>query len=412
MIIKTPVDSDRILRNPPFSRSVLFQPAGIQARTLNINQEIKDGLMKIDSYDVSLSSARSYIQKDQETEELRVWGRRDNAPTGIDNSGNNEHGKGAGRDRVNISDEARAEYAHGRHRHRQAAEQTTEADSTSNDDEQGLDSRTLTLKRLVEALTGKVIKLSHISTQPAADAVSTPQSTESPQASDANQAPAEQQWGMSYTYSKTHYESEQTSFSATGTVNTADGKSISFTLGLNMSREYFTQENFSLTAGAPKIDPLVINFSGTAAQLENTSFEFDINSDGTVDQLHQLSPGNGFLVYDKNKDGVVNDGSELFGPTTGNGFSELAAYDEDKNNWIDENDSIFTKLGVWQKTGETDQLQSLKSAGVGAIFLGNAGTQFDLNTTTNDSLGQIRNTGVYLKESGGAGVVQQVDFTA
>jgi hypothetical protein len=31
----------------------------------------------------------------------------------------------------------------------------------------------------------------------------------------------------------------------------------------------------------------------------------------------------------------------LFGPQTGNGFAELAEYDEDKNNWIDENDSIY-----------------------------------------------------------------------
>jgi hypothetical protein len=48
----------------------------------------------------------------------------------------------------------------------------------------------------------------------------------------------------------------------------------------------------------------------------------------------------------KIKDGRVNDGRELFGPRTGDGFAELAAYDDDGNNWIDENDGIHDNLSI------------------------------------------------------------------
>jgi hypothetical protein len=48
----------------------------------------------------------------------------------------------------------------------------------------------------------------------------------------------------------------------------------------------------------------------------------------------------------KIKDGRVNDGRELFGPITGDGFAELAAYDDDGNNWIDENDGIYDNLSI------------------------------------------------------------------
>lgn len=53
------------------------------------------------------------------------------------------------------------------------------------------------------------------------------------------------------------------------------------------------------------------------------------------------------MALDVNYDGIINDGRELFGPRTGNGFLELAEFDIDGNNWIDENDPIFEKLRIW-----------------------------------------------------------------
>ena len=62
--------------------------------------------------------------------------------------------------------------------------------------------------------------------------------------------------------SNTETETEQTSFTASGTVKTADGQQLSFKLELSMSRAYYEESNFSLRLGeaARKIDPLVLNF--------------------------------------------------------------------------------------------------------------------------------------------------------
>ena len=126
-----------------------------------------------------------------------------------------------------------------------------------------------------------------------------------------------------------------------------------------------------------------------------------------------LREGSGFLALDKNGDGKINDGSELFGTRSGNGFADLAVYDEDGNGWIDENDEIFDKLRVWSKDKDgKDVLKTLKEADVGAIYLGSTNSQFSLtDKKDNEVLGAVRSTGIYLKESTGmAGTVQQVDL--
>jgi hypothetical protein len=113
-----------------------------------------------------------------------------------------------------------------------------------------------------------------------------------------------------------------------------------------------------------------------------------------------------------NKDGIINDGSELFGTKTQDGFAELAIYDMDHNNWIDEKDEIFNHLRIWHKddTGR-DELIALGIAGVGAIYLGKRATQFSLkDTETNEANARIQATGIYLKEDGSAGTIQHVDF--
>ena len=63
---------------------------------------------------------------------------------------------------------------------------------------------------------------------------------------------------------------------------------------------------------------------------------------------------------------------ELFAQS-GNGFAELAQYDEDGNSFIDEGDSIYGQLSVW-RPGKG--LVALADVGVGAIYLHPVETQF------------------------------------
>jgi hypothetical protein len=66
---------------------------------------------------------------------------------------------------------------------------------------------------------------------------------------------------------------------------------------------------------------------------------------------------------------------------------------------------------VWSKSGGADQVGSLKERNVGAIYLGNQSTQFELKDSANQLQGAVRSSGVYVKEDGsGVGSVQQIDL--
>jgi hypothetical protein len=127
-----------------------------------------------------------------------------------------------------------------------------------------------------------------------------------------------------------------------------------------MSRTYHEETNVSLRLGdaARKTDPLVLNFAGTAAQLTDQRFSFDLNADGSDEQINFVTPGSGFLVFDRNQDGKVNNGSELFGPTTGDGFQELAALTATATAGSTKTMPHSNKCGPATEGG--DQLQSLR----------------------------------------------------
>lgn len=220
--------------------------------------------------------------------------------------------------------------------------------------------------------------------------------------------------GLLYQQSTSYFESETTNFSAEGTIKTKDGQNISFSMSLSMSRSFYMETIMSLSAGdAAKTDPLVINFEGSAAELSSSTFLFDIDADGSLDQIATLKSNSGMLALDKNQDGKVNDGSELFGPESGNGFAELAKYDEDNNQFIDEADAIYKQLRIWQRHADgSQQLVALGEKNIGAIFLGHVTTPFQLKTEDdNRSLGEVASSGIYLNENGQVGTVQQINFT-
>ncbi len=211
----------------------------------------------------------------------------------------------------------------------------------------------------------------------------------------------------------TAWEKEDTVFSSVGTAHTADGREINFNVELAMSRSFAgIFKNVSLsTERRICTDPLVINVDSDVTHISDKKYRFDLNCDGKADEISWATGGSGFLALDRNGDGRINDGSELFGARTGDGFAELSVYDSDGNGWIDEADDVFSKLLIWKKDENgNDSLISLKDADVGAIFLGNTSTEFSLNDSNNVTQGVIRKTGIFLKESGDVGTISHVDL--
>ena len=108
--------------------------------------------------------------------------------------------------------------------------------------------------------------------------------------------------------------------------------------------------------------------------------------------------GDGFLVYDRNGDGRINDITELFGNAEEQGFVELAELDSNSDGTIDTNDTEFSELQIWvdgNGNGYTEdgELFALSDYDIASISLTNtrisetvAGGLPILSNTANDNI--------------------------
>ena len=213
--------------------------------------------------------------------------------------------------------------------------------------------------------------------------------------------------GTSIIDEETRIEKENLSFSAYGNVQTEDGRKINFSLAFKMQQETtsFIKAKYTFK------DPLVLNFGTDIVSFSDVKHKFDLDLDGKSDEFSFVGEGSGFLALDKNKDGVINSGYELFGPSKGSGFKELSAYDTDHNNWIDENDDIFEQLVIWTKDDDgKENLFSLKDKNVGALYLGAGESSFEMKDKDGKLQGLMKESSIYLGEKGGIGTLQEIDL--
>ena len=205
---------------------------------------------------------------------------------------------------------------------------------------------------------------------------------------------------------KEYRETQKVDIQMSGCVQTATQK-IDINMDISFSSS-FTQKHQLLKTQF--YDPLVLNFDGILPDLDTQNFSFDIDCDGKSDQISMLKEGSGFLALDKNNNGYIDDGTELFGTQNGNGFYDLMRYDEDKNGWIDENDSIMDGLRIWMKNDNEDKLITLGEMGIGALYLGATKNSFTIRSDENETLGKIKSSGLFLNEDGTSGMMNQIDF--
>ena len=223
-------------------------------------------------------------------------------------------------------------------------------------------------------------------------------------------------WGFAVETKETYYQKSSIDFSSKAQIKTADGREINIDLDLSFSKEFYEEHKSRLVIGSANfIDPLVINYKDNVNGFDNISnlkFAFDLDNDDSIERIPLLKDGAGFLALDKNSNGVIDNGSELFGTKSGNGFADLKKYDKDGNDWIDENDEIFNSLRIWEKNDKgEDKLITLAQAGVGAIYLASIDTKFDYHESVDSKIAHLKQSSFYLKENGKAGLVTGLDFT-
>lgn len=356
--------------------------------------------MRIGDSSISMSSKSTYIESKIEQEVLKFWaGNRPNFEAQKTN--NQNFGKNTNTI-VKISDEGKKEL--------KKCEDAKVEDDTMYELSSEDRHKIMLIEKFIQIFTGKKVKLNVLdkiktrALRKNSEASANPVTNENVQKSVG--------WGLEYDYSKHHYEKQTMTFLAKGTIKTSDGRNINFKIDLDMKREFTSYQSISIRAGDAKLlDPLVINLDNTFVKLSDNKINFDLDFDGKIDQVSFVAEGSGFLAMDLNDDGVINDGRELFGPKTGDGFSELATHDSDGDNWIDENDAVFSKLRIWMKGEEgEDMLFSLAEKGIGALYIGNINTPFSLKDESNNLNGEIQKTGIFLRETGTAGIIQHIDL--
>jgi hypothetical protein len=154
-------------------------------------------------------------------------------------------------------------------------------------------------------------------------------------------------------------------------------------------------------------DPLVLDLDGDGIELTSArqGAEFDITGDGKTERTAFVKGNDAFLAIDKNRNGEIDNGSELFGDQHGapNGFEELAKYDSNQDGLIDEHDAVYDRLLLLtgrDRNGQFDagRLQTLHQAGIASISL--SYLQASSLTSGGNRLSQV---GYFTRFDGGKG---------
>ncbi|MEW6351490.1 MAG: hypothetical protein AB1646_20755 [Thermodesulfobacteriota bacterium] len=177
-----------------------------------------------------------------------------------------------------------------------------------------------------------------------------------------------------------------------------------------------------------RADPLVLNLDGDSIETtsEGPSWQaggarvfFDLNADGFAERTGWASGNDGLLVMDRNGNGFIDNGRELFGSGTPltqggaatTGFQALADLDSNHDGIISADDTLFSQLRVWKDEDEDGfsfptELYTLPELGIASINLTPTG-----DGTGTDAQGNTQErTGTFTWADGTSGQIAEYTF--
>ncbi|MEN8272382.1 hypothetical protein ABFP28_17000, partial [Acinetobacter baumannii] len=170
-------------------------------------------------------------------------------------------------------------------------------------------------------------------------------------------------------------------------------------------------------------DPVVLDLDGdgieTIAANKWAGVLFDHDNDGIRTSTGWINSDDGLLVIDRNGDGVINNGSELFGDSVtlkdgsqaSNGYAALAEFDSNGDGKVNAEDTNFDQLKVWRDlnhdgVSQADELFSLAELGIQSLNLN--------HTNTDTALGNsniLAQTGSFETIDGQSHIMGDVNFS-
>ncbi len=214
-------------------------------------------------------------------------------------------------------------------------------------------------------------------------------------------------WGLIAETHQRTVEMQSATLTAQAELTLADGSTRSFALSWSQTSLRIEESSTRLALGDARLsDPLVLDLDGNGVTFGARRAQVDLDRDGTTESIATPDGADALLVWDRNGDGKVQDGSEVVGAVSGQAFSELAALDGDRNGWIDSADAAFSQLKLWNGHG----LRTLAASGVAALATSSVALPYAHRDAAGGLQAVGRRGGVYVQEDGAPGAVLQVDL--
>ena len=181
-----------------------------------------------------------------------------------------------------------------------------------------------------------------------------------------------------------------------------------------------TDFNAARAWAAPRFDPLILDLNGsgieTVAPNAATPILYDLNGDGIKTGTGWVAATDGFLVLDRNGNGTIDNGTELFGDSTqlaaggtaADGFAALAGQDSNFDGVVNALDANFANLQVWQDLNQdgisqAGELKTLTELGIASLNLAKTA-----NSQTLTGGNQIADLGSFTRADGTTAVMADV----
>ncbi|MGC9054572.1 MAG: hypothetical protein ACP5KS_11875, partial [Candidatus Hydrogenedens sp.] len=152
-------------------------------------------------------------------------------------------------------------------------------------------------------------------------------------------------------------------------------------ISFHFQMEFRFEMSMEIQMGVQKLDqqqdPIVFDLDGDGIELTDVKngVRFDITGTGKSVQTAWVRGGDALLAWDRNRNGQIDSGLELFGDQRGsvNGFEELRKLDTNNDGFIGPEDKNFKELVLWRDNGDgvssQDELFTLPQLGIERIAL-------------------------------------------